>query len=172
MTTGSNKRPEPPSERPAERPAERPSGAGPAARPAAPKCTIEVIDPDDVLVLGLNDRWFRTFTTGSDRYPVQFDIPPGFLVDGWNQVVGNYTNVAVAGHKNDCSVEYRVLLDGQEVVHVSYKTDVHPQTFTIVFKDTFSSRARAVDRGRSTGRASGRFQDMMEWQGKGEGEGP
>lgn len=152
---------------PARRPGPSESGSGPIQRPTPPKCTLEVIDPDDILIIGLNDRWFRTFTSGSDRYPVQIDIPPGFLVDGWNQLAGNYTNVAVAGHKNDCSVEYRLLLDGQPVVHVNYKTDVHPQTFTIHFKDTFSSRARQIDRGRSSGKTSARFQDMMEWSREG-----
>lgn len=153
------------------RPGRRPAPpTGPQARPPKPKCTVEVIDPDDILIIGINERWFRTFTTASDRYPIQIEIPSMFLNDGWNLVTAQYTNVALAGLRNDASVDYRILLDGQEVVHVAYKVDVQPQTFTINFKDSFSLAAREIDRGQSTARTSGRFQDMMQWTGDGEGQ--
>lgn len=154
--------------RPTRRP---PPPSGPAPRPQKPKCTVEVLDPDDILIIGINDRWFRTFTTASDRYPLQIEVPGLFLNDGWNLVTAQYTNVALAGARNDASVDYRILLDGQEVVHVAYKVDVQPQTFTINFRDSFSLAARSIDRGQSTARTSGRFQDMMQWSDEGEAQG-
>lgn len=138
------------------------------ARPARPRCRIEVLNPDDVLVLGVNEQWFRTFTSNSDRYPLAIDVPPEALKDAWNVVTGAYTNVALQG-KNDANVEYRVLLDDAEVVRVTYKAEVgSQQTFTVHFKDSFHLRQRAVERGTSSGRASSRFQDLMKFQ-QGEG---
>lgn len=141
----------------------------PAARPPRPRCRIEVVNPDDVLVLGVNGQWYRTFTSNSDRYPLAIDVPPEALKDAWNVVTGDYTNVALPG-KNDANVEYRVLLDDAEVVRVTYKAEVgSQQTFTVHFKDSFHLRQRAVERGTSTGRASSRFQDLMKFQQPGEG---
>lgn len=137
-----------------------------------PACQIEVVDPDDVLVLNVNERWHRTFTSSTDRYPLLIDVPAQFLNDGWNLIEGTYTNVAIAGHRNEASVEYKLLLDGKEVVHVTYRTEVQPQTFTLVFKDTFNVGAREIDRGKRSGRMSGgRFQDLMQWQDEEEGQG-
>lgn len=152
-----------PSRRP--NPARRPSAR--VGRKPLPKCTIEVVDPDDVLILNLNDRWHRSFTSSTDRYPLMIDVPPQFLNQGWNMIEGTYTNVAIAGHRNDASVEYKILLDGKAVVHVTYRTEVQPQTFTLVFKDTFNLEAREIDSGRRSGRVAGgsggRFDDFMQW---------
>jgi hypothetical protein len=143
--------------------------------PGAPKpvCTVEVLNPDDILVLGINNKWFRTFTSSSDRYPIRLRVPAAFLNDGWNLITGDYSNVALVG-KNDANVEYKVQLDGQDVVHVVYKTEVQPEHFEVHFKDTFSLKARAVDRGQGEdagGRASKRFQSFMAWAPK-EGAAP
>lgn len=127
-----------------------------------PKCTIELINPDDILVLGINNKWFRTFTTSSDRYPVKVEVPAVFLNDGWNLVTGDYTNVPLVG-KNDATVEYKVLLDDNEVVHVIYRSEVEALPFSLTFKDTFSLKARALVRGVQAKKRSSRFQDMMAW---------
>lgn len=138
--------------------------------PAKPRCTLEIVNPDDVLVVGVNNKWFRTFTSSSDRYPLALDIPPEFLNDGWNLITGSYTNVALVG-KNDANVEYRVLLDGNEVVYVVYKTEVQPQHFSLTFKDTFSLRATEIDKGRKGGPArSKRYDQMMQWSNEEEGQ--
>ena len=72
-------------------------------------CVIEIVNPDDILIVSVNDFWHRSFTSSSDRYPARVHVPPEFVVDGWNTIVGAYTNVALTG-KNDANVEYRVLL--------------------------------------------------------------
>ncbi len=152
----------------APRPAQPAQPAPTGARPPRPRCRIEVLTPDDVLVLGVNEQWFRTFTSNSDRYPLTIDVPPEALKDAWNVVTGDYTNVALSG-KNDANVEYRVLLDDAEVARVSYKAEVaSQQTFTARFKDSFHLRQRAVERGTNSGRASSRFQDLMKFQQGGE----
>lgn len=125
-----------------------------------------MLSPDDVLVLGVNEQWFRTFTSNSDRYPLTIDVPAEALKDAWNVVTADYTNVALAG-KNDANVEYRVLLDDAEVVRVTYKAEVgSQQTFTLRLKDAFHLRQRAVERGTSSApaRGSSRFQDLMKFQ--------
>ncbi|RMG09062.1 MAG: hypothetical protein D6731_20575, partial [Planctomycetota bacterium] len=127
-----------------------------------PTCHLEVVNPDDLLVVGINDRWFRTFTSSSDRYPIRLEIPSEFLVDRWNVITGTYTNVPLVG-KNDANVEYRVLLDGQEVVHVTYRSEVEAQAFSACFKDSFALDARSIDRGVVGRRASRRFSDLMAW---------
>ena len=48
-----------------------------------PKCELEIVNPDDILVIGINNKWFRTFTSNSDRYPLKIEIPPLFLNDHW-----------------------------------------------------------------------------------------
>jgi len=156
----------PPGKRPGPGPARRP---GPPPAPRRPRCELEVVDPDDVLVMSINERWFRTFTSGSDRYPLKMDIPQEFLHDRWNLVHGSYTNVALTG-RNDATVEYRILLDGNEVVHVVYRTEVEPQTFTIEFKDTFSLHARERKTGHQISKGSTRFDQLMEWQDEGDPE--
>ena len=129
-----------------------------------PKCILEIVNPDDVLVVGVNNKWFRTFTSSSDRYPLKIEIPPLFLNEQWNLVTGAYTNVALVG-KNDAKVEYKVLLDNNEVVHVVYTTEVQPETFSITFKDTFSLLARKVEKGVSGDtKRRNRFDDLMAWQ--------
>ena len=127
-----------------------------------PTCHVEIINPDDILVVGVNNKWFRTFTSSSDRYPIRLEIPAPFLLNGWNLVTANYTNVPLIG-KNDSNVEYKVLLDGEEVVHVTYKTEVEAQAFSLTFKDTFSLSAREIDRGTTGRKASKRFKDLMSW---------
>jgi hypothetical protein len=143
-----------------------PSGRPPAPKPkrTLPKCELEVVNPDDVLVMSINQRWFRSFTSNSDRYPLTLEIPPGFLNDGYNLVTGDYTNVALPGERNDVTVEYKILLDGKEVVHVNYQTEVEAHTFTIHFKDSFSSGARERTMGTARIKKTGRFQDLMDWQ--------
>jgi hypothetical protein len=149
------------------------------ARPKLPRCRIEVLNPDDVLVLGVNETWFRTFTSSSDRYPLTLEVPPEALRqvervaqrlrrDPWNVVTAAYTNVALAG-KNEANVSYRVLLDEAEVVRVVYKAEVQPQTFTVQFKDSFHLAQRGVERGQAPGAARGstRFQDLMKFQSPG-----
>lgn len=144
--------------------------APPPARPPHPRCRLEVLNPDDVLVVGVNDQWFRTFTSNSDRYPLTLEVPPDALREGWNVVAGTYTNIALPG-KNDASVEYRLLLEDAEVVRVSYKAEVAAQqTFTLGFKDSFHQRQRAIERGTTVARASSRFQDLMNFQQGGEGK--
>ena len=141
-------------------------------RPPKPKCEIEVIDPDDVLILSINNRWYRSFTSNSDRYPLRVVVPGEFLNAGWNLIMGNYTNVALPG-KNDATVDYRVLLDDNEVVHVNYTTEVDPTTFTINFKDTFNLRARQRITGRqSGGGASKRFDQYSQWENTSEDNAP
>jgi hypothetical protein len=131
-------------------------------------CIVEVVNPDDILILSVNDFWHRSFTSSSDRYPVRVHVPPEFVVDGWNVIVGAYTNVALTG-KNDANVEYRVFLDEQEVVHVIYKTEVEPQNFTVHFKDSFSPHYKPEHGSAAgAGRASDRFKDLMTWQKKGQ----
>jgi hypothetical protein len=129
-----------------------------------PKCILELINPDDVLVIGINNKWFRSFTSNSDRFPLKIEIPPLFLNEKWNLITGSYTNVALVG-KNDAKVEYKVSLNDNEVVHVTYSNEVQPESFSITFKDTFSLEARAIDKGVSgdTGRRK-RFDDLMSWQ--------
>ncbi len=129
-----------------------------------PTCILEVVNPDDVLVIGINNKWFRTFTSSSDRYPLKIKIPTLFLNEQWNLITGAYTNVALVG-KNDAKVEYKVLLDANEVVHVVYTTEVQPETFSITFKDTFSLLSRKVDKGVSGDtKRRNRFDDLMAWQ--------
>ena len=43
---------------------------------AKPICHLEVINPDDVLVVGVNNKWFRTFTSSSDRSLPAHDRDP------------------------------------------------------------------------------------------------
>lgn len=138
------------------------------ARPKLPRCRIEVLNPDDLLVLGVNGTWFRTFTSSSDRYPLMLEVPPEALRDPWNVITADYTNVALAG-KNEANVNYRVLLDEAEVVRVIYKAEVQPQTFTVHFKDSFHLAQRGVDRGQPPGPKQGtsRFQDLMKFQSPG-----
>ncbi len=147
------------------RPPSRPP-ARPPARPKRPlpKCELEVVNPDDVLVMSINQRWYRSFTSNSDRYPLTLEIPPHFLNDGYNLVAGDYTNVALPGERNDVTVEYKILLDGKEVVHVNYQTEVEAHTFTIHFKDSFNSGARERTEGTARIKKTGRFQDLMDWQ--------
>ena len=135
-------------------------------RKQPPQYVVELLNPDDVLILGVNDRWFRSFTSSSDRYPLRFPIPPEVVNDGWNFITGQYTNVALTG-KNDANVEYRVLLGEQELVHVIYKTEVQPQTFSVTFKDSFSP-AHKPERGAGPpAKPTDRFKDLMAWQKKG-----
>ena len=126
-------------------------------------CHLEVINPDDVLIVGVNNKWFRTFTSSSDRYPLKIEVPAAFLNESWNLVTGAYTNVALVG-KNEANVEYKVFLQGQEVVHVVYRCEVQAESFAIHFKDTFSLKQRSIERGStpSTKRQS-RFEEMMAW---------
>ena len=134
---------------------------------AKPRCTVEVIDPDDIVVIGVNNKWFRTFTSNSDRYPLRVDVPVEFLNDGWNLITGDYTNVALSG-KNDATVEYKVLVGDVEVVHVTYKSEVQPQTFNLTFKDTFTLDPRRIPKAREVrARGSSRFDEFMEWQSPG-----
>jgi hypothetical protein len=129
-----------------------------------PKCILEVVNPDDVLVVGINNKWYRTFTSSSDRYPLKIEIPPLFLNEQWNLISGGYTNDA-KHEKNYAKVEYKVLLDNSEVVHVVYTTEVQPETFSITFKDTFSLHARKVEKGVSGDtKRRNRFNDLMAWQ--------
>jgi hypothetical protein len=148
--------------------APRPAGSPPSTAQKAPrpKVKLEVVNPDDVLILGVNDTWYRSFSANSDRYPVAIEVPPDVIKEGWNFVTGAYTNVALPG-KNEASVNYKVFLDDAEVVTVTYKAELQPQTFTINFKDSFHLRQKAVDRGQSTARASSRFQDLMKFQSPG-----
>lgn len=132
-----------------------------------PQCSIEVLNPDDILVIGINDRWFRTFTSSSHRYPVRLDVPSEFLNDDWNLISADYTNVALLG-KNDANVEYKLYLNEHEVVHAIYKTEVQPQTFTVTFKETFSLSQTSVDKGQEGARKSKRFSNYMEWTGPGQ----
>ena len=127
-----------------------------------PKCILEIVNPDDILVVGLNSKWFRTFTSNSGKYPLKLEVPSEFLIPGWNCLSADYTNVALEG-KNDAEVEYRLLLDDNEVVHVIYRTEVKPQTFTVHFNDTFSSTAVGIDMGESDGKDKSRFNDLMAW---------
>ncbi len=130
-------------------------------KPAKPACTLELINPDDILVIGVNNKWFRTFTTSSDRYPIRLEIPSGFINDGWNLITGDYSNVPLVG-KNDSNVEYKLLIEGKEVVHVTYCSEVQPIAFSLTFKDTFSLKARSIDRGSGGARRrSSRFDDLM-----------
>ena len=128
-----------------------------------PTCHLEVINPDDVLVVGVNNKWFRTFTSSSDRYPLKLQIPAAFLNDAWNLVSGNYTNVALVG-KNEANVEYKIFLEGNEVVHVVYRCEVQPESFAIHFKDTFSLKQRSIERGSAPAtKRQSRFNEMMSW---------
>jgi hypothetical protein len=156
-----------------QRPSGRPIGkaapsAAPAGKPKPPTCTVEIINPDDVLVIGVNDCWYRSFTSSSDRYPIKVEVPAHALRPGWNLVSGAYTNIALVG-KNDANVEYKVLLDSKEVVHVGYKTEVHPQCFTVNFKDSFSLSSRGLTRGTQARRKSTRYEEMMGYSEGGQG---
>lgn len=134
--------------------------------PAKPRCKLEVVSPDDVLVIGINEVWFRTFTSNSDRYPVTVELPAD-LVRDWNVITAAYTNVALSGGKNEANVAYRVLLDDAEVVSVSYRAEAAlNQTFTVNFKDSFHVNQRTLERGTSPAgaRGSNRFQDLMKFQ--------
>ena len=77
---------------------------------AKPACTLEVINPDDILVISINDKWHRTFTSSAGRYPIKLTIPSEFINIGWNKVTGDYTNVALTG-KNDALVDYKLYLE-------------------------------------------------------------
>lgn len=149
---------------------EKPEKAPPSDKPekVQRRYFIELVNPDDVLILGVNDRWFRSFTSSSDRYPLKFQIPPDVMSDHWNYVTGVYTNVALTG-KNDANVEYRVLLDDRELVHVIYKTEVQPQTFSVTFKDTFSPYYKPEKTAPPVAKGTDRFKDMMAWQKEGKG---
>lgn len=141
----------------------------PATPPPRPKVRLEVVNPDDVLALGVNDLWFRTFTSSSDRYPLTIDLPPEALKDGWNVVTAEYTNVALPG-KNDANVHYRVLVEEAEAAVVQYRCEVQSQqTFTVRFKDSFHLRQRAIERNQSGGRPSSRFHEVMKFQQGGGG---
>lgn len=153
------------------KPGPRPgSGPAPAGKPGGPKpgasrprCVLEVIDPDDILVIGINGRWFKTFTSSSARYPLEVEVPGEFVNDTWNLVTGDYTNVALTGPKNDASVEYKLKVGETDMVHVTYRTEVQNHTFTVHFKDTFSLR-RGPNRGTVRRDASSaRFNQYMDW---------
>lgn len=142
----------------------RPSGRAPQQGGSGkPRCILEIIDPDDILIVGVNGRWFRTFTSSSTRYPLEVEVPAEFINDSWNLVSGDYTNVALTGPKNDASVEYKLKVNGQDMVHVTYRTEVQNHTFTVHFKDTFSLK-RGRDRGTVRQDAnSKRFSQYMDW---------
>ena len=127
-----------------------------------PRCVLEVVNPDDILVVGINNSWFRSFTSSSDRYPLKLEIPAEFVEVGVNLITGEYTNVAVTG-KNDAEVEYKLYLEDDPVVHVVYRTEVHPQTFSLTFRDSFHSDTRAIDRGEIVGRSSSRYDELMNF---------
>jgi len=127
-----------------------------------PRCVLEVVNPDDILVVGINNSWFRSFTSSSDRYPLKLEIPAEFVEVGVNLITGEYTNVAVTG-KNDAEVEYKLYLEDEPVVHVVYRTEVHPQTFSLTFRDSFHSDTRAIDRGETAGRSSSRYDELMNF---------
>ncbi len=126
-----------------------------------PVCTLEIINPDDILIIGINDKWFRTFTSNTGHFPIKLTIPQEFINDDWNTINGRFTNVALEDAMNTAEVEYKVQLDGRDVVHVMYKTETKPQTFTVEFNDTFSTQARDIDRGESKKKDSSRFDYMM-----------
>jgi hypothetical protein len=134
-----------------------------AMKPVKPKCKIEIVSPDDLLVVGINELWFRSFTSSSDRYPLSIDVPPDVLKDGWNTITGSYTNVALPG-KNEATVQYKVFLEENEVVTVGYKSELQAQNFTVHFKDSFHLRQKAVARGTPSGRVSSRFDEVMKFQ--------
>lgn len=146
------------------------SGPAPSGRPRLP-CILEVIDPDDILVVNINNRWFRSFTSNSDRYPLRIEVPREFINEGWNLVTGDYTNIALTTSKNEATVNYRILIGDQTRVHVHYDTEVMPHTFNITFKDTFNTKALkpsqtgAPRQVRKTG-GSERFDKFMDWTNK------